>query len=238
MVLKFLKSTVKKIFPFTHNMRYDLQTFKIMNIVLEKQSTFIDVGCHKGEVMDQALKLAPNGNHFAYEPIPYLYDELKVKYKDICIVKNFAISDNLGDSDFHHVVSNPAYSGIKKRSYPKEEKISKIKIKTSTLDHQLINEQRVDLIKIDVEGGELGVLKGATKIIEKFHPVIIFEHGLGASDYYNTSCEDIFNFFEISKHSLFTLKGFIEESSPLSKDKFNDLYNRNKEYYFLAMFKI
>ena len=238
MVLKFLKSTVKKIFPFTHNMRYDLQTFKIMNIVLEKQSTFIDVGCHKGEVMDQALKLAPNGNHFAYEPIPYLYDELKVKYKDICIVKNFAISDNLGDSDFHHVVSNPAYSGIKKRSYPKEEKISKIKIKTSTLDHQLINEQRVDLIKIDVEGGELGVLKGATKIIEKFHPVIIFEHGLGASDYYNTSYEDIFNFFEISKYSLFTLKGFIEESSPLSKDKFNDLYNRNKEYYFLAMFKI
>ena len=238
MILKFLKSTVKNFFPFTHNMRYDLQTFKIMNIVLEKQSTFIDVGCHKGEVMDQALKLAPNGNHFAYEPIPYLYDELKVKYKDICIVKNFAISDNLGDSDFHHVVSNPAYSGIKKRSYPKEEKISKIKIKTSTLDHQLINEQRVDLIKIDVEGGELGVLKGATKIIEKFHPVIIFEHGLGASDYYNTSCEDIFNFFEISKYSLFTLKGFIEESSPLSKDKFNDLYNRNKEYYFLAMFKI
>jgi hypothetical protein len=96
----------------------------------------------------------------------------------------------------------------------------------------------VDLIKIDVEGGELGVLKGATKIIEKFHPVIIFEHGLGASDYYNTSCEDIFNFFEISKYSLFTLKGFIEESSPLSKDKFNDLYNKNKEYYFLAMFKI
>ena len=88
MVLKFLKSTVKKIFPFTHNMRYDLQTFKIMNIVLEKQSTFIDVGCHKGEVMDQALKLAPNGNHFAYEPIPYLYDELKVKYKDIVKLQN------------------------------------------------------------------------------------------------------------------------------------------------------
>jgi hypothetical protein len=24
----------------------------------------------------------------------------------------------------------------------------------------------------------------------------------------------------------------------LPKDKFNDLYNRNKEYYFLAMFKV
>ncbi len=238
MILDFIKNTIKKTFPFTHNMRYDVQTFKIMNIVLENESTFIDVGCHKGEVMDQALKLSPIGNHFAYEPIPYLYEELKVKYKDICIVKNFAISDNSGNSDFHHVVSNPAYSGIKKRSYPKEEKINKIKIKTSTLDDELINERRVDLIKIDVEGGEYGVLKGGQKIIEKFHPVIIFEHGLGASDYYNTSSEDVFDFFVNSKYSLFTLKGFIEESSPLSKEKFNDLYYRNKEYYFLAMFKV
>jgi FkbM family methyltransferase len=188
--------------------------------------------------MDQALKLAPNGRHFAYEPIPYLYEELKIKYKDNCVVKNYAISDSSGNSNFHHVVSNPAYSGIKKRSYPKEEKISKIKIKTTTLDDQLINENRVDLIKIDVEGGEFGVLKGAEKVIEKFHPVIIFEHGLGASEYYNTSSEDIFDFFENSQYSLFTLKGFISESLPLSKDKFNDLYHRNKEYYFLAMFKV
>ena len=238
MVLDFIKNTIKKTIPFTHNMRYDLQTFKIMKIVLEVDSTFIDVGCHKGEVMDHALKFSPMGNHFAYEPIPYLYDQLKVKYKDICAVKNFAISDNSGNSDFHHVVSNPAYSGLKKRSYPKEEKINKIKIKTSTLDEQLLNEKRVDLIKIDVEGGEYGVLKGSKKVIDKFHPVIIFEHGLGASDYYNTRSEDVYDFFENSKYSLFTLKGFIGESSPLSKNKFNDLFYRNKEYYFLAMFKV
>ena len=238
MVLDFIKNTIKKTIPFTHNMRYDLQTFKIMKIVLEVDSTFIDVGCHKGEVMDHALKFSPKGNHFAYEPIPYLYDQLKVKYKDICAVKNFAISDISGNSDFHHVVSNPAYSGLKKRSYPKEEKINKIKIKTSTLDEQLLNEKRVDLIKIDVEGGEYGVLKGSEKVIDKFHPVIIFEHGLGASDYYNTRSEDIYYFFENSKYSLFTLKGFIRESSPLSKNKFNDLFYRNKEYYFLAMFKV
>ena len=118
MVLDFIKNTIKKTFPITHNMRYDLQTFKIMKIVLENDSTFIDVGCHKGEVMDQALKLSPNGRHFAYEPIPYLFDQLKVKYNDNCVVKNFAVSDSSGNSNFHHVVSNPAYSGIKKRSYP------------------------------------------------------------------------------------------------------------------------
>ncbi len=233
-----LKNIIKKIFPVTHNIRYDNQTFQIMKIVLEADSTFVDVGCHKGEVFDHALKCSPKGKHFAYEPIPDLFLELEIKYKNICEVKNYAITDSCGESEFHHVISNPAYSGIKKRSYPKDEKIDKIKIKTSTLDKELINESRVDLIKIDVEGGEYGVLKGAKEVINKFHPVFIFEHGLGASDYYNTDPDDVYELFDMSDYNIYTLKGFIKQSSPLSKEKLNDLYSRNKEYYFLAMFRV
>lgn len=233
-----LKNIIKKIFPVTHNIRYDNQTFQIMKIVLEADSTFVDVGCHKGEVFDHALKCSPKGKHFAYEPIPDLFLELEIKYKNICEVKNYAITDSCGESEFHHVKSNPAYSGIKKRSYPKDEKIDKIKIKTSTLDKELINESRVDLIKIDVEGGEYGVLKGAKEVINKFHPVFIFEHGLGASDYYNTDPDDVYELFDMSDYNIYTLKGFIKQSSPLSKEKLNDLYSRNKEYYFLAMFRV
>ena len=233
-----LKNIIKKIFPVTHNIRYDNQTFQIMKIVLEADSTFVDVGCHKGEVFDHALKCSPKGKHFAYEPIPDLFLELEIKYKNICEVKNYAITDSCGESEFHHVISNPANSGIKKRSYPKDEKIDKIKIKTSTLDKELINESRVDLIKIDVEGGEYGVLKGAKEVINKFHPVFIFEHGLGASDYYNTDPDDVYELFDMSDYNIYTLKGFIKQSSPLSKEKLNDLYSRNKEYYFLAMFRV
>ena len=238
MAINAFKNIVKKIFPLTHNIRYDNQTFQIMKIVLEADSTFVDVGCHKGEVFDHALKCSPKGKHFAFEPIPDLFSELKKKYKDICEVKNYAITDSCGESEFHYVVSNPAYSGIKKRSYPKDEIIDKIKIKTSTLDKELINEPRVDLIKIDVEGGEYGVLKGAKEVIEKFHPVFIFEHGLGASNYYNTNPDDVYELFDLSDYNIFTLKGFIKQSPPLSKEKLNDLYNRNKEYYFLAMFRV
>ena len=202
MTIHSLKNIIKKIFPVTHNIRYDNQTFQIMKIVLEADSTFVDVGCHKGEVLDHALKCSPNGQHFAFEPIPDLFSELELKYKNICEVKNCAISDSCGESEFHHVVSNPAYSGIKKRSYPKYEKIDKIKIKTSTLDKELINESRVDLIKIDVEGGEYGVLKGAKEVIDKFHPVFIFEHGLGASNFYNTNPDDVYELFDLSDYCL------------------------------------
>ena len=238
MLINSIKNILKKIFPFTSNIRYDKETYQIMKLVLDENSTFVDVGCHVGEVMDQALKLSPNGLHFAYEPIPSLYNDLKVKYKNICKVRNVALSDYSGESDFHHVLSNPAYSGIKKRAYPKNENIKKIKIKTSTLDIELLNEKRVDLVKIDVEGGEYGVLKGSEKVIEKFHPIIIFEHGLGASDYYNTNSEDIFIFFENIHYEIFTLKGFLKKSLPLLKDQFNNLYFKNEEYYFLAILKV
>lgn len=35
--------------------------------------------------------------------------------------------------------------------------------------------KKVDLVKIDVEGAEADVLKGATKTLKKYHPKIIFE---------------------------------------------------------------
>ena len=229
-----VKSIVKKVFPLTINQRYDKQTMRIMKIVLEDNSTFIDVGSHKGEILSEAIKISPKGKHFAFEPIPTFYEKLKSKYGHSCEVKNFGLSDQKVKSEFQYVISNPSYSGIKKRSYPKTEEIETIEVDLDTLDNQLQKHDRVDLIKIDVEGGEFGVLKGAQKIIDKFHPVIVFEHGLGASDHYNTYPSDIFDFFMEMDYKLFTLKGFIDDSFALKRNEFYDLYNTNREYYFLG----
>ena len=234
-----VKTLVRKvIFPITLNQKYDKQTKQIMKIVLEKTSTFIDVGCHKGEVLVNALKLAPQGKHFGFEPIPSMYEKLNYKYGDSCEIRNFGLSDESKVSSFQHVVSNPGYSGIKQRSYPKNEKINTIEIKLDTLDNQVSNHDRVDLIKIDVEGGELGVLKGSVKTIKKFHPVIVFEHGKGASDFYGTGPLDIFEFFKKQNYRIFTLKGFIDNKEPLDLVDFQEMYSTNKEYYFLAKLKV
>mgnify|MGYP001396682479 FL=1 len=233
-----VKSIVKKVFPVTLNQRYDKQTKRIMQIVLEDESTFIDVGSHKGEVLELALKISKKGKHFAFEPIPYLFYKLNDKYGSKCEVLNYGLSDQKKQSSFQHVTTNPAYSGIKKRTYPKEEQVETIQIQLDTLDNQLKQHDRVDMIKIDVEGAELEVLRGAKKIIEKFHPIIVFEHGLGASDHYNTSPEDILNFFDDHQYQLFTLKGFIADEPALFRKEFIDFYLTNKEYYFLAKLRV
>lgn len=233
-----VKSIVKKVFPVTLNQRYDKQTKRIMQIVLEDESTFIDVGSHKGEVLELALKISKKGKHFAFEPIPNLFHKLNDKYGSKCEVLNYGLSDQKKQSSFQHVTTNPAYSGIKMRTYPKDEQVETIQIQLDTLDNQLKQHDRVDMIKIDVEGAELEVLKGAKKIIEKFHPIIVFEHGLGASDHYNTSPKDILSFFDDHQYQLFTLKGFIADEPALLRNEFIDFYLTNKEYYFLAKLRV
>ena len=206
MVLKDSLKTIIKQIPirFTSNQKYDAQTIRIMSIVLEKLSTFVDVGCHKGEVLSKAMKIAFQGKHFAYEPIPSIFEKLHLKYGNSCVVKNLALGNKTGKTSFNHVVSNPAYSGIKKRAYPKDEKIVEIEIPIDTLDNQLLNEERVDLIKIDVEGGEFDVFKGAVQLLRKFHPVVVFEHGLGAADFYNANPEELYDFLEKNNYCLYT----------------------------------
>lgn len=51
-------------------MLYDQQTVEVMRLVLENNSNCVDVGCHKGEILDEVIKLAPEGLHFAFEPLP------------------------------------------------------------------------------------------------------------------------------------------------------------------------
>lgn len=233
-----LKTIIKKIpIRFTSNQKYDAQTKRIMNIVLERHSTFVDVGCHKGEVLSKALKIANVGKHFAFEPIPSEFSKVNSNFGNICSVKNLAIGNKTGKTTFNYVTSNPAYSGIKKRAYPKDEKVVEIEVPIDTLDNQLLNEERVDLIKIDVEGGEFDVLKGGVQLLRKFQPVIVFEYGLGAADFYNSSPAELFEFLEKHNYCIYTLHNFIENLVYLTKEEFTSLYTSNQEYYFLATFK-
>ncbi len=234
-----LKNILKKLpINITRNQKYDALTLKIMQIVLEENSSFIDVGCHKGELLIEALKYAPKGKHYAFEPIPSLYKELVKSHGSISTIKNIALSDKKGSSTFQHVTTNPAYSGIKRRAYPKSEKIEEIEVRLDTMDNQLVDAERVNLIKIDVEGGEMGVLKGAVTILKKFSPVVIFEHGIGASDYYGTTPKEMWEFLTENDYCIFSLRGFVANKSSLTLEQFVSLFESNKEYYFIAKAKV
>ncbi len=235
-----LKSFIRTGLNFLHldltkNLAYDRLTKKVIKKAVKTTYNTIDVGCHKGEILDELLKCSPQGKHFGFEPIPQLFEDLVIKYKNKATIFPFALSDKEGKTTFNFVKNAPAYSGINKRKYAIENPdIEEIEVELKKLDDVIPKDLPIHFIKIDVEGAELGVLKGATKLLKKNKPVVIFECGLGASEYYNTTPEKVFDFFDGISMKLFLINDWLKENKPLSKNSFVNLYTANKEYYFIA----
>lgn len=236
-MLNTLKNLIKKLpFDFTKNQAYDRQTNAIIKKVCNKNSNCLDIGCHKGEVLDIIISHAPGGHHFGFEPIPSMYKSLAAKYKNTnCTILEVALSNQSGTSVFNHVVSNPAYSGLVKRAYDRPNEVDEeITVKTERLDLLFDKNTPIDLIKIDVEGGELNVLEGAVETIKRTKPIIIFEHGLGASEFYDSSPEKVFALFDGIDYDISLMQNWLAHKSSFSLDQFKDQFYEKKNYYFIA----
>ena len=232
-----LKKWLKKLpIPITKNHRYDIQTKKILQKILTTNANCIDVGCHEGEFLDLFLKYAPQGRHFAFEPLPDYYENLVKNYGNKCQVHPQALSDKKGESTFNYVISNPAYSGLQKRNYDKpNEKDTSITVETDLLDNILPTGTKIDFIKIDVEGGEYQVLKGATKTLKSNQPIVIFEHGLGAADIYGTTPEMVYDLLvKDCELNLATMGAWLKGHQGFSKATFCQHFYENIDYYFMA----
>ncbi len=236
-----MKSLVRSVLNCLHlditkNLEYDRCTKQIMKRVIRRHSNCIDVGCHKGELLDVIIRLAPDGMHYGFEPIPVLYEQLRSRYKGRAHIYPYALSDSDGESTFQYVKNALAYSGIKKRVYATDiPDIEEIIVKVRTLDGIIPDDMSVDFIKIDVEGGEFGVLKGALKLLQRCQPVVIFESGLGASEFYGTAPEEMYDFLTRTvglKVSL--LKSFLNKGNPLRLEEYLRHYHDRTEYYFIA----
>lgn len=235
-----LKRLVKKLpVVITRNQQYDSQTKQIIRKVCTPHSNTVDVGTHHGDVLDVLLQQAPDGMHYGFEPLPGFYQSLLIKYqqqKNI-VLFDLALSDVNGSSSFNHVTSNPSYSGIKKRNYDRtDERDETIEVRTARLDDVLLSQnKRIDFIKIDVEGAELSVLKGAAELMKRDRPVIVFECGLGGSDVYDTTPAELFTFFTDLGYSISLLKNYLNEEPALTKTSFEQQYYQKLNYYFVAL---
>ena len=184
-----------------------------------------------------ALKLAPKGEHFAFEAIPVYYDRLEKEFGKTVNLRHCAITNYVGETTFNYVESNPMFSGIKKRDYPKSEKISQMVIRTNTLDNALQDCPNIDLIRIDVEGAEYDVIDGAKRTIFEHQPVVLFEHQEGAAGYYENGPDKMWDILvDQLGMKLNTLQGFIEDKKPFTAAHFRLLFETGQETFFVAYF--
>lgn len=70
-------------FELVKNEIYDRQAFDVMRRVLSPISNCVDIGCHRGRFMREILQYAPDGHHFAFEPIPQLAEQLRDSFPSV-----------------------------------------------------------------------------------------------------------------------------------------------------------
>jgi len=219
------------------NAYYDYLSKEVIKKTLQKDSVCIDIGCHKGDILRIMMHYAPKGKFLAFEPLPDFYNDLVHSFDtENAKIHNIALSNSKGRSVFNYVVSNPGYSGFKKRRYDRlHEEVTQITVKTDFLDNIMDPMERISLIKIDVEGAELEVMMGAIETIKRDKPIIIFEHGMGAADIYGTKPEDIYDLL-CSKCDLriSALDDWLKNRKSLSKEEFQYHFYKGLNHCFMA----
>jgi FkbM family methyltransferase len=143
---------------------------------IHPDSIIADVGANIGLHSIYYANIAINGLIYSFEPSRYTYSYLMSNLKN----KNNIIPINIGLSDTNGIFSffdceNDALSGLKDtlRSAIREE--TKILCLKGDDFFDTLQLQKLDFIKIDVEGLEQEVIEGMSQTIEKFHPVIFCE---------------------------------------------------------------
>lgn len=215
--------------------KYDFQTFEVFKRVLTATSNCVDVGAHKGFILEKILTNTKQGKTWAFEPIPALNAKLKAKFGNKADILNIALSDKIGIAEFAYYVDRPAISGFKQRDgHEQDGAVQYLKVPMNTLDNLIPEFKRIDLLKIDVEGAELSVLKGAERIIRSNKPYILFEFGLGAADFYETTPQQIFDYLTDCGLVLSTLDYFLKNRQPFSREEFVGQYAKSYNYFFIA----
>jgi FkbM family methyltransferase len=170
----FISQTIR------NNKIWEPHMHDIFDKFIKKDSIVIECGCHIGS---HTIKMASLCEKiYGFEPMPATYNVLKknIELNSItnAIIYEKGVSDNKGTTTFHWIGDgDTGQCGLDNNPMGKP---SWIKSTDETINVELItidslNLDKLDFMKIDVEGYEPLVIKGGFNTIKKCKPVIIME---------------------------------------------------------------
>lgn len=218
----------------SQGMSYERELQQLLKRILRRNSNCIDIGAYRGAVLRELLKHAPHGAHYAFEPVPQQYRYLIKSFPNVRVYP-YALSDTAQELPFHHVVSRPTYSGLRKIPYPGAcEQVEILQVQTELLDNVIPPNVAIQFIKVDVEGGELQVFRGACQTIFRNKPMVVFEHGR-AAQHYGTASEEIYGLLhEECGLKISLMKNWLQAGTPLTVGQFVEEVAEQRNYYFMA----
>lgn len=150
-------------------------------------ATVFDVGANQGDWSRAAFRLLQSrAKMFLFDPQPACRPHLEPLIERGAVFTQAAVSDAEGEATFFSPDPNGAAGNaslhMRRDSYFNGSGFSPMKVKVVTIDRfmELHRIERIDFLKMDIEGNELAALRGATSALDrKAIRALSFEFGSG-----------------------------------------------------------
>jgi FkbM family methyltransferase len=157
---------------------YEWPTALTVAVLARPGTTYIDVGAHVGSYATLgALAVGPTGRVLAFEPDEANRSRL-LRHVGLNRLPNVEVFDHgLGEASANVSMVRPvaANSGMTRAARSGETPDFAMQVRRLDDVIASVSGPRVSVVKIDVEGAEVGVVRGASRLIERDRPFIVFE---------------------------------------------------------------
>ncbi len=187
---------------------------KFYSLLKEHNQFFvaIDLGAQTG-CFSLLAKFFPNSQWYSFEPIPEVADTLKTNLSLNGIqnvsVYQMAASDSSGEAILKLPPMNAWGLATLGQNVLRFTPVGEIKIPCIDLDRFVAEHHiaKVDFIKMDTEGWELYILKGAVNLIRRDHPVILMEYNTTNGEQCGVRLEQINEFLRAMNYQWQSISG-------------------------------
>jgi FkbM family methyltransferase len=187
-----------------------------MDLTDTTEPEILDVGAHRGQTASTYLQLFPKAHIHSFEALPATYQRLVNEHGEDrrveCVEK--AIADAVEEQTFyinHFDATNSLLPRPQeeKRYYPASaEPKAETTVQTTTIDHYTSehNIKHVDILKLDIQGGELMALEGAEEMMASQDISLVYTEVMFAEKYKNQPfLDEVWGAMKERGYSLFNL---------------------------------
>lgn len=194
------------------------QENELVHKLLGKTPTLaIDIGGNIGEYTAEIRRRNPNAEIHTFEPSATNIQKLNQRFSNDTNIKilPFAVSNTAGSATLFASESGSGLGSLTQRKLEHFNIDFNVKESVNTIRfedywHSNLNDRKIDIVKIDIEGHELSALDGFGKAIDSTN-VIQFEFG-GCNIDTRTYFQDCWYFFKEHNFDLYRITPFGVES--------------------------
>lgn len=198
----------------------DLLIQKVLRRAIKADSNGLDVGAHYGHMLSAMTRYAPNGRHYAVEAVPEKVTFLRRKFPEVTI-HEVALGSAEGTTDFFINRSRSGFSSLRQHGEEKDT-YEKINVQMTVLDSLLGSlSHRIDFMKVDVEGAEEFVFRGAKKFLAEHRPTILFESAPADPKIFGRKPSDLYDALDESNYKIRRLASWLYDGPSVDRAAFS-----------------